>query len=42
MASLPPDPDLIARADAIDGIAVQAVPSLFLEHLVLNIAAPRR
>ncbi len=36
MASLTPDPDLIARADAIEGIEVQAVPSVFWEHVVLN------
>ena len=39
MASLTPDPDLIKRADAIDGVAVQAVPSVFWEHLVLNVQA---
>jgi peptide/nickel transport system substrate-binding protein len=39
MASLPPDPDLIARADAIDGIDVQAVPSVFFEHVILNAQA---
>jgi peptide/nickel transport system substrate-binding protein len=39
MASLTPDPALIARADAIEGIAVQAVPSVFWEHLILNVQA---
>lgn len=39
MGSLTPDPDLIARADAIEGIAVQAVPSVFWEHLLLNVEA---
>ena len=39
MASLTPDPDLIERADAIEGVAVQAVPSVFWEHLVLNVQA---
>lgn len=39
MASLTPDPDLIARADAIEGIEVQAVPSVFWEHIILNLQA---
>ncbi len=39
MTSPPPDPDLIARAAAIDGVEVQSVPSLFFEHMILNTAA---
>jgi peptide/nickel transport system substrate-binding protein len=39
MASLPPEPDLIARADAIDGIEVQAAPSVYFEHIILNLQA---
>ncbi len=39
MTSPPPDPELIARAAAIDGVEVQSVPSLFFEHMILNTAA---
>ncbi len=39
MTSPPPDPALIARAAAIDGVDVQSVPSLFFEHLILNTQA---
>jgi peptide/nickel transport system substrate-binding protein len=38
MTSPPPDPALIARARALDGIEVQAVPSVFFEHIILNTA----
>ncbi|MGD9571168.1 MAG: peptide ABC transporter substrate-binding protein [Thermoleophilia bacterium] len=36
MASPPPDPALIRRARGIDGVEVQAVPSVFFEHVALN------
>ena len=39
MASLTARPRPDRRADAIDGVAVQAVPSLFFEHLILNTQA---
>lgn len=39
MASPPPDPALIARARAVEGVEVQAVPSLFFEHIALNTSA---
>jgi peptide/nickel transport system substrate-binding protein len=39
MTSPPPDPELIARAAAIEGVEVQSVPSLFFEHVILNTAA---
>jgi peptide/nickel transport system substrate-binding protein len=39
MASLPPDPELIGRAQDIAGYEVQSVPSLFFEHLILNTEA---
>ncbi len=40
MASPPPDPALIRAAGRIEGAQVQAVPSLFFEHIILNTAAP--
>ena len=39
MASFLPDPELIGRARDIDGMAVQQVPSLFFEHVVINTEA---
>ena len=39
MTSPPPDPALIARAAAIDGVEVQSTPSLFFEHMILNTRA---
>lgn len=39
MASPPPDPALIARARAVEGVEVQAVPSLFFEQIALNTSA---
>jgi len=36
MTSLPPDPALIRRARDLDGIEVQAVPSVFFEYVILN------
>lgn len=40
MASFLPDPDLVGRARDIPGMAVQEVPSLFFEHIVINTQAP--
>lgn len=41
MASFLPDPELIRRAGDVAGMAVQQVPSLFFEHIVINTdAAP--
>ncbi len=36
MVSIPPDPALIRRAADLDGVEVQAVPSVFFEHIILN------
>ncbi|MGD9695826.1 MAG: peptide ABC transporter substrate-binding protein [Thermoleophilia bacterium] len=35
----PPDPDLLRRARATDGVTVRSVPSVFLEHIILNTQA---
>lgn len=40
MMSPPPDPALIARAREIPGVDVQAVPSVFFEHIIINTQAP--
>jgi peptide/nickel transport system substrate-binding protein len=39
MASFLPDPELITRAGDVAGMAVQQVPSLFFEHIVINTEA---
>jgi peptide/nickel transport system substrate-binding protein len=39
MASFLPDPELIRRAGDVAGMAVQQVPSLFFEHVVINTEA---
>jgi peptide/nickel transport system substrate-binding protein len=39
MASFLPDPELIGRAQDIPGMAVQQVPSLFFEHVIINTEA---
>lgn len=36
LTSPPPDPALIGRARDLDGVEVQAVPSVFFEHIALN------
>jgi peptide/nickel transport system substrate-binding protein len=36
MTSPPPDPALIRSAREIEGVTVEAVPSLFFEHIILN------
>ena len=40
MTSPPPDPALIRSAKEIGGVQVQAVPSLFFEHIILNTRKP--
>jgi len=36
LVSPPPDPALIRRARGLDGVEVQAVPSSFFEHIIIN------
>ena len=40
LVSPPPDPALIRRARRIDGVVVDQVPSVFLEHIALNTRVP--
>jgi peptide/nickel transport system substrate-binding protein len=40
MTSPAPDPALIRRARAIDGVAVQSVPSVFAEQIIINTSRP--
>ena len=40
MMSPPPDPALIRRARSIAGVEIEAVPSLFFEHIILNTQRP--
>jgi peptide/nickel transport system substrate-binding protein len=40
MTSPPPDPALIRSASRLEGMRVQAVPSLFFEHIIINTHTP--